>query len=92
MATTPQPGPTTKQLKYLRTLADRTGQTFATPHTRREASAEIRRLQKQQRSSRVERRVEHKHIADAIASGPNTAADVDLDRETDGYGSTATWR
>jgi len=39
MATTPQPGPTTKQLKYLRTLADRAGQTFATPQTRREASA-----------------------------------------------------
>jgi hypothetical protein len=36
--------PTFKQLRYLRTLATRAGQTFATPHTRAQASAEIRRL------------------------------------------------
>jgi Protein of unknown function (DUF3072) len=35
---------TFKQLRYLRTLASRAGQTFATPHTRAQASAEIRRL------------------------------------------------
>ena len=31
-------------MRYLRTLASRAGQTFATPHTRAQASAEIRRL------------------------------------------------
>jgi hypothetical protein len=36
--------PTFKQLRYLRTLAGRAGQTFATPRTRAQASAEIRRL------------------------------------------------
>jgi hypothetical protein len=36
--------PTFKQLRYLRTLASRAGQTFATPHTRAQASVEIRRL------------------------------------------------
>jgi hypothetical protein len=36
--------PSFKQLRYLRTLATRAGQTFATPHTRAEASDEIRRL------------------------------------------------
>ena len=36
--------PTRKQLRYLRTLADRAGQTFATPLTRADASDEIRRL------------------------------------------------
>ena len=36
--------PSFKQLRYLRTLAGRAGQTFATPHTRAQASAEIRRL------------------------------------------------
>ena len=37
--------PTRKQLAYLRKLAQRAGQTFTTPRTRFEASAEIRRLQ-----------------------------------------------
>ena len=36
--------PTAKQLAYLRALAERTGQTFASPRTRTQASAEIRRL------------------------------------------------
>lgn len=36
--------PTAKQLRYLRTLAQRVGQTFATPRTRAEASNQIRRL------------------------------------------------
>lgn len=42
--------PSAKQLAYLRALADRTGQTFTYPRTARQASAEIRRLQTQQRS------------------------------------------
>ena len=87
-----KPRPTAKQLSYLRALADRTGQTFAYPKTASQASHEIRRLQGQKRTSRVERRVERKHIADAIARGPENAANVDLDRETEGYGSNATWR
>jgi len=36
--------PTHKQLRYLRTLAGRAGQTFVTPLTRADASDEIRRL------------------------------------------------
>jgi hypothetical protein len=38
--------PTAKQLTYLRTLADRTGTSFATPISRADASAEIRRLKR----------------------------------------------
>jgi Protein of unknown function (DUF3072) len=83
---------TAKQLKYLRTLADRAGQTFAYPRTARQASAEIDRLLNENPSSRDERRIEHKAIADAIARGPESAANVDLDSETEGFGSTATWR
>jgi hypothetical protein len=84
--------PTAKQLSYLRTLADRAGQTFAYPRTISQASREIRRLLKQEPSSRVERRVERKQIADQISQGPKTPARVDLDRETTGYGSNATWK
>ena len=83
---------TAKQLKYLRTLADRAGQTFVYPRTARAASAEIDRLLNENPSSRVERRVERKAIADAIARGPESAANVDLERETEGFGSNATWR
>jgi hypothetical protein len=38
--------PTAKQLTYLRTLANRTGTSFATPISRADASAEIRRLKR----------------------------------------------
>ena len=37
--------PTPRQLQYLRTLAERSGTTFASPRTRGEASREIRRLE-----------------------------------------------
>jgi hypothetical protein len=87
-----EPGPTAKQLAYLRALADRAGQTFTYPRTRRQASAEIRRLRAQKPTSRVERRLERRQIADAIARGPHDAAGIDLDRDVTGYGSTATWR
>ena len=40
--------PTRRQLAYLRSLATRTGQTFAYPRTRREASREIQRLEQAQ--------------------------------------------
>ena len=80
--------PTAKQLAYLRALADRTGQTFAYPKTASQASREIRRLLKQNRSGRVERAIERREIADQVARGQyGTAPVVD---EIDGYGSTAT--
>ena len=40
--------PTAKQLAHLRQLATRFGQSFAYPHTRAQASAEIRRLRSAQ--------------------------------------------
>lgn len=84
--------PTPKQLRYLRTLAERTGQTFAYPRDGWQASREIRRLKAQKPSSRLEARLERRAISDAIARGPRDAARVDLDHETAGYGSSATWR
>jgi hypothetical protein len=84
--------PTARQLTYLRALAERAGQTFAYPRTRRQASAEIRRLRTQKPIGRVERRIERREIADAIARGPDDAAGIDVDRDVTGYGSTATWR
>lgn len=82
--------PTTKQLGYLKALAERTGQTFRWPHTSREASAEIRRLKGIAPDSRIERRIERTEIADAIASGPDDSSRV-TSREVAGWGSSATW-
>ena len=68
--------PTPRQLAYLRSLAVRAGQTFAYPRTRQEASREIQRLKQGAPSSRTERSIEHKEIADAIAHGSDDAARV----------------
>jgi len=83
--------PTRRQLAYLRSLATRTGQTFAYPHTRGEASREIQRLEQAEPSTRAERSMERKDIADAIAHGPDDDDAVRLD-EVAGFGSTATWK
>jgi hypothetical protein len=83
--------PTPKQLAYLTALAKRTGQTFATPRTSRDASAEIRRLKATPAESRLERRIERDEIADAISTGSQDSLRVRRN-EVVGYGSSATWR
>ena len=82
--------PTRRQLAYLKVLADRAGQTFTYPVTREEASLQINRLKRAEPSTRTERRVERKLIADAIATGPLDSTRV-RDDELAGYGSSATW-
>lgn len=82
--------PTAKQFAYLRALAERTGRTFVTPRTSREASIEIRKLKSARPDSRTERRIERKDVADAIASGPLDGARVRL-HEVSGWGSSAAW-
>ena len=83
--------PTAKQLAYLRALAERTGQTFVTPRTSRDASAEIRRLKASPAESRLERRIERDEIDDAIGTGAQDSVRVNRSEVT-GYGSSATWR
>ena len=83
--------PTRKQLAYLRTLAQRAGQTFLNPATSREASAEIRRLRKQTPSTRTERATERKAITADLQERPGDATRV-RDGEITGYGASATWR
>ena len=82
--------PTQRQLAYLRSLATRAGQTFAYPHTRGQASREIQRLKRARSSTRTERTIERKDIADAIARGPKDAAAVRPD-EVAGFGSNCRW-
>lgn len=82
--------PTPKQLAYLRTLAERCGETFAIPARRREASEEIKRLKGRQATSRADRSRERRQVArDMAERGP---ASTVRDDEITGYGSSARWR
>jgi hypothetical protein len=82
--------PTSRQLRYLRILAERTGTTFAAPYTSREASLEILRLQRLPSSPSRKRRDDRNELpTDREWMQPSTAIRA---VEISGYGSTATWR
>ena len=79
--------PTFKQLRYLRTLAGRAGQTFVTPRTRAQASVEIRRLKAVHATGFT--------FAELHAEQVTREAHGDVaiihPWEIAGHGSTATW-
>ena len=80
--------PTGNQLAYLKSLATRTGQTFAWPQTRAQASREIRRLKSLPATE--ERPGDFDLDAERAAREAN--ADVPIqDFEIAGFGSTASW-
>jgi Protein of unknown function (DUF3072) len=83
------PKPTSKQLSYLRALADLTGSTFTPPTTRAQASREIERLKALPTSSASERRRDRRAVQDAMAR--DVPASSVRAHETRGYGSTARW-
>jgi hypothetical protein len=84
-----QTRPTARQLAYLKTLAQRTGQTFAYPRTARQASAEIARLRATRPDTPAERTREIKQTrADIQQLGDDCAV---RPHELRGYGSSATW-
>jgi hypothetical protein len=82
--------PTSKQLRYLRSLAESRGESFAYPATRAQASAEIERLKARRRSPRGDRRREVAEVRRAMATRGDAAAV--RSSELGGYGSSATWR
>jgi hypothetical protein len=91
---TPQPQtrkPTPKQLRYLRDLALRCGQSFAYPRTSAEASREIDRLKQLRRTPAADRRRELNEVSRDMDEGRGDGARVDAELEIEGYGSTATW-
>lgn len=80
--------PTGKQLSYLRNLAQRAGQTFTTPRTRAQASAEIRRLQQVRSSGFTFAELEAEEAArEAHHDAPLVQPD-----EVSGFGADCTWR
>jgi hypothetical protein len=82
--------PTSKQLAYLRSLAEKTGTTFAYPATSAQASAEITRLQTQPRSRAGDSRRERRAVQHDLANRPDDATAVRA-RDVRGYGSSARW-
>jgi len=61
--------PSARQLRYLRVLAERCGESFVYPRTKAEASAEIGRLKGRGRSDPRERRREVAAVRRAMAAG-----------------------
>jgi hypothetical protein len=79
--------PTVKQLAYLRRLACRPGQSFATPQTRAQASTEIRRLQQIRTTGFTFAELQAEQAArDAHQDAPLVRA-----HEITGYGANCTW-
>jgi hypothetical protein len=79
--------PTPKQLSYLRSLAQRAGQTFVVPRTRAQASNEIRRLKAIRSSGFTFAELETENAArvahhDAALVRPDEVA---------GYGADCSW-
>jgi hypothetical protein len=83
----PDRPPTAKQLRYLRQLALKSGQTFATPRTRRLASAEIRRLTTVTSTGFT---FAERQARDRNHDVPLYAPSIHPSEITE-YGSTATW-
>ena len=81
---------TSKQLRYLRILADRTATSFAVPQDIEDASAEITRLLKLTRTSGADRTREKRAVQHDLQTRPDDATAI---RESDvvGYGSNARW-
>ena len=80
--------PTARQLAYLRQLARRAGQTFTTPRTREQASAEIERLLAVTDTGFTFAELQ----AEQAAREANDDLSCSVKRhEVQGFGSTATW-
>lgn len=84
------PKATASQLRYLKRLAELTGQSFAYPQTIAQASREIERLARVARSSRTDRARERRQIDVDMATRRGDAARVRAN-ETEGYGASARW-
>lgn len=83
--------PTSRQLAYLRALAERAGMTFPMPRSAAAASAEIKRLRSARPENRADRARELKALRRDLQERSGDAASVRA-AEITGYGSSATWK
>lgn len=82
--------PTSRQLRYLRFLADRSGTTFTPPRTVSDAKRLIEELKDRKRTPRADIARERRQVADDMATRRGDGARVKPE-ELSGWGSTATW-
>lgn len=82
--------PTARQLSFLRSLAERCGESFEYPQTAAQALAQIERLKNRGRDSYTDRRRERLQVSRAMGERGDGAAVRDA--EIVGYGSSARWR
>jgi hypothetical protein len=82
--------PTSKQLRYLRGLAEQRGVSFCPPRSRAQASAQIDALKKRRPEPAFERRLDREAVSKALATAGDGARV--RDHEVSGYGSSAHWR
>lgn len=91
--TTPAgPPPTARQQRYLRQLALQRGVSFVVPKTRAEASRAIDALKRHVPEPVADRRREIRAVQDDMARNRGDAARIVEGVETDGFGSSATWK
>jgi hypothetical protein len=83
--------PSRRQLKYLRTLAIRTGQTFTPPTSMYDASQQVDRLKRTPASTRLEIELERRDIAPENAARERNCDVLVTRRELTGYGSDCRW-
>jgi hypothetical protein len=80
--------PTPKQLHALRRLALSRGQTFTSPHTKAQASAELRSLIRTPGQHAIDRGIEHDELQRVELPRDATAVG---EHEISGHGSSAQW-
>jgi hypothetical protein len=81
-----------QQQRLLRQLALERGVSFVPPRTFAEASRAIDDLLRRKREPAADRRRELRAVQRDMATDRGDAARVRHERETEGYGSTATWK
>ena len=86
------PPPTARQQRYLRQLAMQRGVSFVPPRTCFEASRLIDQLKRRRPDSVADRRREIRAVQDDMARNRGDAARVIQGLETQGHGSSATWK
>jgi hypothetical protein len=84
--------PTTRQQRYLRQLALQRGASFVVPRTRAEASRAIDALKRRRPEPVADRRREIRAVQDDMARRRGDSARVVEGVETEGFGSSATWK
>lgn len=85
-------GPTSRQLQFLRSLAEQTGTSFTPPKTRSQASREIKRLLALKEAGHVELAVNPSDVQAKPVENDLVYATGVQPGEVFGFGSAASWR